>query len=413
MSDLPALDRPPPLDRELAQVCIRNLLVTTADMVYFKDLQSRFIALSDAVGATHGRAPEELIGLTDFDVSSPEHAAAAYADEQYIIATGNPIVNKAERESLLGRSDSWATSTKHPLRDADGRIIGTFGVSRDITRLVRAEADATRNADALALAHLDLGQVEAQLRTVLDTSSDSIALYDQQLRYQYLNAAAKRSSGDLSADRLGQTDRELGRDEEFLAIWEVALLSVLATGEGCTVEVSLGSGEKVRWFAAQMAPQRGPDDAAPVGVVASAREVTELRRVQNELAHQAVHDPLTGLANRVLLMDRLTQALLRMDRQPGPIAVLFVDLDHFKEINDTYGHDAGDRVLVEVAARLTALSRRSDTVARLGGDEFVVLGQSLSADDDVRVLADRVVRSLSEPFVDSGRELYITASVGV
>ena len=361
---------------------------------------------------TAGR-PEELLGLTDFDVFTAEHASAAYADEQQVITTGISILGKEERETWRDRGDTWVTTNKRPLRDLDGHIIGTFGLSRDITRTVNAEQDAKRTADALALAHADLSRVEAQLRTVLDTSGDAIALYDARLCYQYLNAAAMRLAEDPGGDSLGQTDRELGRDEAFLAVWEAGLKSVLATGEGCSVDFSVGSGRELRWFAAQLAPQRESEYGTPIGVVASTREVTELKRVQSKLAHQAVHDPLTGLANRVLLVDRLTQALLRMERQPGQLALLFIDLDHFKVINDTHGHETGDRLLVEVGERLTAIARRLDTVARFGGDEFVLLCDRLSTDDDVRVVADRVVRGISEPFFHDGVELNITASVGV
>jgi diguanylate cyclase (GGDEF)-like protein/PAS domain S-box-containing protein len=398
---------------DLDQVFVWNLLSGTEEIIYFKDLQSRFLRASKRLGALHGVQPEDLLGLSDFDLFTPEHAAHAYADEQRIIATGVAMVNVEERETWPDRPDTWVSSTKMPLRNAQGVIIGTFGISRDITRLVQAEAVAAQQSAQVVLAHSELARVEAQLRTVLDTATDGIALYDSELRYQYVNATATRMAGTGTAPILGSSDRALGRDEAFLAVWETALLGVLRTGESCAVDFSLGAASDVRWFQSHLAAQIAPPDHQPVGVVASTRDVTELRRAQNDLAHQAVHDPLTGLANRVLLMDRLSQVLLRMERQPARIALLFVDLDRFKEINDSYGHDAGDRVLVEVASRLTAVARRADTVARLGGDEFVVLCHKLSTDQDVRMIANRVVRTLAEPFLDGNRELFVTASVGV
>jgi diguanylate cyclase (GGDEF)-like protein len=111
-----------------------------------------------------------------------------------------------------------------------------------------------------------------------------------------------------------------------------------------------------------------------------------------------LHDPLTGLANRVLFVDRVWQAINQLGRAPGRLAVIFVDLDHFKEVNDSLGHDAGDRLLVEVARRILTVSRRTDTVARFGGDEFVLLCDQLAADDDVRLMGDRLVRALAAPF---------------
>ena len=136
-------------------------------------------------------------------------------------------------------------------------------------------------------------------------------------------------------------------------------------------------------------------------------------KAEKALAYQVLHDPVTGLANRVALMDRLSQALVALERQPGRLAVLFVDLDHFKAINDSFGHDAGDQVLAEVGRRLSLLSRHADTVARLGGDEFVVLCGALRDDDDVGLIADRIVRGIRAPYVEDGRDLSVTCSVGI
>jgi diguanylate cyclase (GGDEF)-like protein/PAS domain S-box-containing protein len=398
---------------ELEQICAHNLLRSADEIIYFKDLQSRFIWLSKAWGTVSGRDPEKLLGLTDFDIYTDEHASVAYADEQRIIATGIPIVDKQEHETWPDRPDRWVSATKHPLRDLDGRIIGTFGISRDITRLVNAEQQAIRIAADLADAHVELGRVESQLRAVLDTSSDAIALYDQHLRYQYVNAAAERMLGAASSELIGRTDREFGREEALLAVWEAGLNSVLATGEGCSVDLSVGSGADWRGFQSHMAARREGDHGPPIGVVASTREVTELKRAQDKLAHLALHDPVTGLANRVLLMDRLTRALIRMSRHSGQIALLFIDLDHFKSVNDVYGHGTGDRLLTEVGRRLTAITRQGDTVARFGGDEFVLLCEELRTERDVRAMAARVVGSLFEPFIDKGRKLHVTGSVGV
>ena len=260
--------------RELKLICMDNLLHSTEECVYFKDLRSRFLLVSAGwiAAIAPDRSTEEVIGKTDFDFFSEEHAASAFADEQQIIRTGEPMIGKLEEETFQDRTGPWVSSTKMPLRDEHGRIIGTFGISRDITAQVTAE---------------------------------------------------------------------------------------------------------------------------------------------NALAYQALHDPVTGLANRVALMDRLSQALAGLERQPGRLAVLYVDLDHFKEINDSFGHDAGDQVLAEVGRRLSQLSRNADTVARLGGDEFVVLCGALRDDDDVGLVADRIVRGIRVPYVEDGRDLSITCSVGI
>jgi diguanylate cyclase (GGDEF)-like protein/PAS domain S-box-containing protein len=142
---------------------------------------------------------------------------------------------------------------------------------------------------------------------------------------------------------------------------------------------------------------------------AAARDVTD----RMWLERQALHDPLTKLPNRLLLMDRAHQALARLHRSNGPIALLFIDLDGLKAINDSLGHAVGDLLLVSVAERLADTLRDSDTVARLGGDEFVILAEDLESDEEALAVAERVLRGLEEPFDVGAIEVGMFASVGV
>ncbi len=142
---------------------------------------------------------------------------------------------------------------------------------------------------------------------------------------------------------------------------------------------------------------------------AAAKDVTD----RMWLERQALRDPLTRLPNRLLLMDRTRQALARLTRGGGVVALLFVDLDRFKAINDNFGHDVGDRLLIAVAERLAEMMRDSDTVARLGGDEFVILGDEIETESEALALAERVVQTLKEPFHVGATEVSMPASVGV
>jgi diguanylate cyclase (GGDEF)-like protein len=200
--------------------------------------------------------------------------------------------------------------------------------------------------------------------------------------------------------------------EGGVQVQEAALQQVLDSGEPLEVEYAgqtLADGDE-SWFHLSVSSDRDATGAV-VGVLASTRDITEIKRAQQALTRQALHDPLTDLANRYLLMDRLGGALDRLGRRPGRLTLFFIDLDHFKAINDCYGHEIGDRVLVEVARRLERVARRVDTVARLGGDEYVVLCDHVM-DVGVSMVAQRIVDALAVPFDDGMVAFPLSASVG-
>jgi diguanylate cyclase (GGDEF)-like protein len=173
-----------------------------------------------------------------------------------------------------------------------------------------------------------------------------------------------------------------------------------------TIELADG-----RRFERYSKPQRVGE--ATVGRVWSFHDVTERERLTAELAHHAFHDALTGLANQGLFRDRVEHALTRADRHGARLAVLFVDLDNFKTVNDSLGHRAGDEVLVAVAGLLQGCLRGTDTAARLGGDEFAVLMEDVGGDGDALEVARRLIEALGEPVLAAGREVFVGASVGI
>ena len=145
-------------------------------------------------------------------------------------------------------------------------------------------------------------------------------------------------------------------------------------------------------------------------------DITESKTLQNELVHQAFHDALTGLPNRQLFADRLAHALERTRRRDPPngaVAVLFVDLDNFKFVNDSLGHDAGDELLVAVAERLSGRVRLGDTIARLGGDEFVLLLEDITSVKEATEVAERTAAAFAAPFAVKGQDIFVTTSIGI
>ena len=401
-------------DAELDRIWIRNLLDASDEVIYFKDLQSRFLRVSLGMANLHGITQQQACGLTDFDLFAEAHAASALADEREVIRSGVPILDKEECERYADRAERWVSTSKFPLYDLAGNIVGTFGISHDITRRVLAEQEMVRLAESSAAASARLARVEAQLRSVLNGSADAIAQYAPDLSYRYINPAGECLRGRPLRELVGRTDREVGPAHESADSWEAALRRVLATGERCEHEFSMQHPDGSRgWFHTTLSPETD-EHGAVVGVLTSTRDVTASKRAELALAHQAMHDPVTGLANRYLLMDRLGQSLLRLERSPGQVVLVFVDLDQFKAVNDNYGHEVGDELLVQVATRLSSMRRREDTVARLGGDEFVLLCENVQSDGSAREIAGRIVSAMAEPFhLGTGLQLRLSVSVGV
>ena len=165
------------------------------------------------------------------------------------------------------------------------------------------------------------------------------------------------------------------------------------------------------WLLLSADPHLAPDGTVQ-HVLCTFTDITERKQVEEQLAHQAVHDALTDLPNRTLLHDRLEQGILRAHRDRAPLGLLLLDLDRFKEVNDTFGHDYGDALLQDVAVRLKGVLRESDTIARLGGDEFAVVLPGVS-EADAKQVATKILRSLTEPFRLPGHTLPIDTSIGI
>jgi diguanylate cyclase (GGDEF)-like protein/PAS domain S-box-containing protein len=183
-------------------------------------------------------------------------------------------------------------------------------------------------------------------------------------------------------------------------------------GAEATVDFRLRHAEG-RWVQVEATAKNLLADPSIGGIVVNYRDITERRTLEERLRHQAFHDPLTELPNRPLFMDRLGHALIRMERSKGTAAVLFLDLDNFKLVNDSLGHEVGDKLLVAVAERLQRCLRSEDTAARFGGDEFTVLLENVT-DISVAVrVADKIQRALLEPFTLRSRKVFVTTSIGI
>jgi len=556
-----------------------TFLETTTDDVYFKDRTSRFIKLSAALASRFGlENAAEAIGKTDFDFFSEEHARPAYEDEQRIIETAEPLVDIEEKETWEDGREAWVSTTKMPLRDEAGGIIGTYGISRDISARKRAEIAVQENQERMAAVMAtqhDVAMSDFDLEAILsvavartqeltrgdgaavllvdgedlvvraasgiassqagihipiasgifskwlaegvpqrldDLRVDSklaesverrlierggarslvcVPLLHGQKTVGLLQVVAKRthSFGEKDVDSLRllavvisaalshaaefqAKHEQVEALAKFGAMYQDAAISILmvepngviidgnpavtemlghASSElvGLSVDALVddddraSAGEHFRavmngesedrrlelryrhkngdlvWGGLAVSVVRS-EEGEPQFAIYMIENVTERKHAEEELRlhaemseYQALHDALTGLPNRTLFRDRIEQTLLTAEREGGRIAMLLLDLDRFKEVNDTLGHAAGDQVLCEVARRLESCLRASDTVARLGGDEFGMLLPKQTESSEIVPLLEKIQAAVEKPIEIDGLPLGIEGSIGV
>jgi diguanylate cyclase (GGDEF)-like protein/PAS domain S-box-containing protein len=255
-------------------------------------------------------------------------------------------------------------------------------------------------------------QQAAQFRSLVHHAMDLITVVDAQGSVLYQSPSAERLLGRPPEELVGTS---------YLASLDVAdrahvasIFHELAAAPGAvaTAEYRLSSTDG-SWRYVESIVTNRMDDPNIEGLVLNTRDVTDRKTLQDELAHQAFHDSLTGLLNRAVFRDRVDHALSRAARLGQQPAVLLLDLDGFKTVNDGLGHDAGDELLVAVGHRLQASGRSSDTVARIGGDEFAILLEDDADDAGAKAVAERVLAVLMTPFQVRGREVFVRASIGI
>ena len=295
-------------------------------------------------------------------------------------------------------------------------VLALFGEQRILADL-SATMEILAHQVALAVERITLRQEvirqgnEAYFRTLVQDTSDAILIVGDDGKVRYATPSATGIFGQITIEGAYLRDLVADREHDDLVRTHMRMRADASGGsryvdrqitrrDGVSVQVQVRSSDL-------------HDDPTVAGIVLTLRDVTEQRQLEKQLKHQAFHDALTGLPNRLLFQDRISQQLASAKRNDRTAGVLFVDLDDFKVVNDTMGHGVGDELLVAAAARLSGLIRDTDTAARLGGDEFALLISDVADSAAVEEAADRVVRTFSEPFALASGAMLTTVTVGV
>jgi diguanylate cyclase (GGDEF)-like protein/PAS domain S-box-containing protein len=257
-----------------------------------------------------------------------------------------------------------------------------------------------------------LADCEARFRALVQHAADVILIVDTGGAIRYASPAAREVFGERPDVLEGQTLLTFVHTQDAASV-ERCLSETAETPRSTQVRewrIRRSDGE---WLWTENTATNLIGEPSVRGIVLSCRDITERRTLENRLAQKAFHDGLTRLANRALFMNRLSHVLAMAQRGTHPAAVLFLDLDDFKKVNDSLGHAVGDELLVAAAGRLAICVRPGDTIARLGGDEFAVLLADVQQTDDVVQVAERITTALSTPFRVSGRDVFISVSIGI
>lgn len=361
--------------------------------VWLKDTESHFLAVNQKFCDTFKSPSKEyLVGKTDFDITSPELAESYRKDDLDVMSSRqNKMIEEVVKDPL---NTKWVETYKAPVIDETGALLGTVGFFRDITDRKIAEA-------------------ELRIAAIAFESQEGMIITDASSTILKINQAFTRITGFTEQEAIGQKMKLLKsgvHDALFYKnMWES--IHNLGSWQGEIWNRRKNGEVYPEWLTITAVNNK---DEVTTHYVGSMIDITTRKAIEQQVQHLAHHDPLTDLPNRALLKDRLHQALAQARRDSEMLAIMYLDLDDFKPVNDSLGHDVGDMLLKEVAIRLlTCVKRESDTVSRVGGDEFVILITGIERTNDAEIVAQNILNSLNQSFNIGEHNVNISTSIGI
>jgi diguanylate cyclase (GGDEF)-like protein/PAS domain S-box-containing protein len=365
--------------------------------VVITDPQGHIVYCNQAFSTMTGYTLSEVEGAKPSLWKSGETPDALYREMWQRIKAGESwqgtIRNRRKDGALY-----WERQHIAPLLGPNGEIVRLISIKEDITHLREVESALLLREQALASTNngVMISRADADDHSIL-----------------YVNPAFERITGYDATEAIGRIGRFLVREDLAQAGLDEIRTALRERRPGHAVLRNYRKDGTMFWNELFIAPISDATRDDITHFVSVINDISDRMQYQEALEHQATHDSLTGLANRNLLNDRITHSIALAKRSGRQVAVALLDLDHFKHVNDAYGHSAGDALLREISVRLRRCVRESDTVARLGGDEFVIVLSDLAQTEDAEHVAQKIVDALAEPIHVDDREVYVGASIGL
>lgn len=381
-------------DERKSQERLRNVINTVPALVRASDRGGRCAFLNN-----HHRAYFEIdlvnaVGRPITEILGADYGGRQVDLDRTVFANAQVISGQEDRLQDRSGAHRRLLTTKAPLRGDTGNVDLVVTVSLDITERVQAEQDVRK------------------LSLAVEQSPASVLITNTKGNIEYVNPKFVEVTGYHPDEVIGKNPRFLKSgytpSENYRELWET-----ISRGEEWRGEFhNKKKNGELYWEFASVSPITGASGEI-THFLAVKEDITVRKKYEEQLLRQANYDDVTKLPNRVLALDRVSQALARAHRDQSMVGLLFIDLDRFKDINDTLGHAAGDRLLREAGERLVGCVREGDTVARLGGDEFTVILPDITAPQHAEIVADKVLQEIGHVFNIDGQEVFTTASVGI
>ena len=373
---------------------LRTLFDTAPDLIWLKDTNGAYLMCNQLFETFSGVPESNLKGTTDYNYTDKEQADLILASDLRAIESGGEIVSERWVTFAKDQRNALLEITKTPVYDSNRKLIGVLGVAHDITERSETEAKLRQSAK------------------VFESTLEGVCITDKDTNILDVNQSFSDITGYSRDEVIGATPRILSSGRHDDAFFESMWRSINETGKWRGEIWNKRKDQTIfpEWLTINSVKN---EDNDVINYVAVFTDITEIKQSQSELNFLAHHDALTSLPNRLFFNQKLEKALNHAKRIDSKLAILFIDLDRFKNINDSFGHTAGDHLLMYLSEGLKNTVRMEDTVARISGDEFIILFEDIKSAETVVGAIEKIMDVFNSSFTIEGHSIQITASIGI